>query len=152
MKKLLLASMLVFGVVQSVSAGVIYLKNGDRITGTIKRIWDGDVFIEPSYADEFSVDQIDIAYMEDDPARQRRLQRPDDHIAEGWRWIARDNPVAGVGVALTCAPFRSSQRHDLEPRVVGQQLDEALSYRARRAEDSYGNTRFSNSVALILCH
>ena len=42
------------------------MKNGDRITGSIKKIWDGDVFIEPSYADEFSVDQIDIAYMEAD--------------------------------------------------------------------------------------
>jgi len=48
----------------SAEAGVIVMKNGDRITGDIKRIWDDDIFIEPAYADEFSVDQSDVAYME----------------------------------------------------------------------------------------
>lgn len=47
-------------------AGVVTMKNGDRITGTVKRIWDGDVFIEPDYADEFSVDQSAVASIEDD--------------------------------------------------------------------------------------
>jgi putative salt-induced outer membrane protein YdiY len=51
---------------QGVSGGVIQMKNGDRITGSISKIWDGDVFIEPDYADEFSVDQVDIAYIEAD--------------------------------------------------------------------------------------
>lgn len=51
---------------QAINAGVIHMKNGDRITGNISRIWDGDVFIEPEYADEFAVDQVDIAYMVDD--------------------------------------------------------------------------------------
>ena len=62
-------------VFQTASAGVIYMKNGDQITGKIKKIWDGDVFIEPSYADEFSVDQADIAYMESD--RQFDLELAD---------------------------------------------------------------------------
>jgi len=34
---------------------VVILKNGDRITGTISRIWDGEVYIEPEYADEIKV-------------------------------------------------------------------------------------------------
>jgi putative salt-induced outer membrane protein YdiY len=66
MKNFLFSSVMLFIAVQSAHAGVIYMKNGDKITGTIKKIWDGDVFIEPAYADEFSVDQVDIAYMEDD--------------------------------------------------------------------------------------
>ena len=37
-------------------AGVLVLQNGDRITGSIKRVWDGEVSIEPDYADKFSVD------------------------------------------------------------------------------------------------
>ena len=32
------------------------LKNGDRITGDIKRIWDDEISIEPKYSDEFKVD------------------------------------------------------------------------------------------------
>jgi putative salt-induced outer membrane protein YdiY len=68
-KAILFLTSMVF-MAQPVGAGVIYMKNGDKITGEIKKIWDGDVFIEPSYADEFSVDQVDIAYMEADPERQ----------------------------------------------------------------------------------
>ena len=40
----------------SAQADVLVLKNGDRITGTIKAIWDDEVSIEPEYADEFDVD------------------------------------------------------------------------------------------------
>jgi len=47
-------------------ADVIYLKNGDRITGEIKKIWDESVSIEPAYSDEFDVDLDDIASMETD--------------------------------------------------------------------------------------
>ena len=60
---------------QASTAGVIHMTNGDRITGTIKKIWDGEVYIEPAYSDEFSVDQVDIAYMEDD--RQFDLELDD---------------------------------------------------------------------------
>jgi hypothetical protein len=50
----------------SAQAGTIVLKNGDRITGDISAIWDGEVVIEPDYADEFTVDQDEIAYIESD--------------------------------------------------------------------------------------
>ncbi len=53
-------------VLSDADAGVIVMKNGDRITGDIKKIWDGEVFIEPAYADEFSVDQSEVAAIEDD--------------------------------------------------------------------------------------
>ena len=51
---------------EAVRAGTITMKNGDRITGDIKKIWDGEVFIEPAYADEFSVEQSEVAAIEDD--------------------------------------------------------------------------------------
>ena len=37
---------------------VLVLKNGDRITGEISRIWDNEVTIEPEYSDEFQVDLL----------------------------------------------------------------------------------------------
>ncbi|HMB74539.1 MAG TPA: DUF481 domain-containing protein [Gammaproteobacteria bacterium] len=40
------------------------MKNGDRITGEITQIWDGELTIEPAYADEFSVDVVEIAHIE----------------------------------------------------------------------------------------
>ena len=81
MDRVILGGLVMLLVVQTSSAGVIHMKNGDRITGTIKKIWDGDVFIEPAYADEFSVDQVDIAYMEDD--RQFDLELKDGSAVIG---------------------------------------------------------------------
>ncbi|MDH3865216.1 MAG: hypothetical protein OEV10_14730, partial [Gammaproteobacteria bacterium] len=48
------------------TADVLYLKNGDRITGAIKRIWDDEVTIEPEYSDEFQVDLPLVARIESD--------------------------------------------------------------------------------------
>ncbi len=42
--------------VQTLNADVLVLKNGDRITGDIKRIWDGEITVEPAYSDKFNVD------------------------------------------------------------------------------------------------
>lgn len=47
-------------------ADLLVLKNGDRITGEIKRIWDNEVTIEPEYSDEFEVDLPVVAYIESD--------------------------------------------------------------------------------------
>lgn len=47
----------VLALVQSdAMADVVVMKNGDRITGDIKRVWDEELFIEPEYGDEFGVD------------------------------------------------------------------------------------------------
>jgi len=50
----------------SANAGVLVLTNGDRITGDIKKIWDGEIYIEPSYSDEFTVEIAAVRYMEDE--------------------------------------------------------------------------------------
>jgi putative salt-induced outer membrane protein YdiY len=50
--------------VDAVVADVLVLKNGDRITGTIKQIWDDEVSIEPEYSDEFAVDLEVVDYIE----------------------------------------------------------------------------------------
>jgi len=47
-------------------AGQLVLKNGDRITGNIIKIWDKEIYIEPDYADEFSVDQDAVEYFVSD--------------------------------------------------------------------------------------
>ena len=50
----------------SAYADVLVLKNGDRITGDISRIWDAEVTIEPEYSDEFNVDLPSVEYIESD--------------------------------------------------------------------------------------
>ncbi len=56
-------------------ADVLYLKNGDQITGTIKRIWDDEVTIEPDYSDEFTVDLPMVVRIESD--RDFEIEMPD---------------------------------------------------------------------------
>jgi putative salt-induced outer membrane protein YdiY len=51
-------------VLNSAHADVLILKNGDRITGTIKAIWDGEISIEPDYSDEFDVDLEVVDHIE----------------------------------------------------------------------------------------
>ena len=70
----------------------VHLKNGDRITGEIQRIWDDDVIIEPVYDDDVKVSiAIDeVAYIESDREFEitlnndrELLARPSGHTDDG---------------------------------------------------------------------
>jgi putative salt-induced outer membrane protein YdiY len=63
-------------------ADVLVLKNGDRITGDIKKIWDSEVSIEPSYADEFTVDAAIIDYIESDNDFDIELSSGEEVVAQ----------------------------------------------------------------------
>ncbi len=52
------------GLTMPAHAGLLVLTNGDRITGDINKVWDGEIYIEPSYSDEFTVDVEAVEYME----------------------------------------------------------------------------------------
>ena len=67
--------LLTFALIPAARADVIHLKNGDRITGTIKRIWDNEVTIEPEYSDEFNVDLPLVERIESD--REFEIEMPD---------------------------------------------------------------------------
>lgn len=62
----------------SASAGVLVMKNGDRITGTISAIFDGEVTIEPAYAGSFKVKVAEIESMESDRDFQYKLSLQED--------------------------------------------------------------------------
>ena len=59
-------------VCHAAQAGVLVLKNGDRITGEITRIWDSEISIEPEYSDEFQVDVSAVSHIES--ARQFEIE------------------------------------------------------------------------------
>ena len=71
-KLALLATLLMFGA-SGYTADVIHLKNGDRITGQIKEIWDENVTIEPEYSDKFDVEFVHIAYIKSEKAMEVEL-------------------------------------------------------------------------------
>lgn len=76
-------------------AGIIYLKNGDRITGSIDHIWDNEVFIEPAYVDDTTINiSLDaVAYMESERAFDVTLK-------DGRKVTARLGGKAGNGDQL----------------------------------------------------
>ena len=55
-------------------AGQLVMKNGDVITGAISKISDGEVYIEPAYADEFAVSLSDIVSIENDKILEVELK------------------------------------------------------------------------------
>lgn len=93
---------------QVVQADVLVLKNGDRITGDIKRIWDAEISIEPDYSDEFKVDVSAVSHIES--ARQFEIELNDGRSivaelsgvdADGNQIVAFDDEA----VALPLAEF-----------------------------------------------
>lgn len=55
-------------------ADQIIMKNGDVITGNISKIEDSKVFIEPAYADEFSVDLAEVVSIDADQTFEIELE------------------------------------------------------------------------------
>lgn len=55
-------------------ADQLVMKNGDLITGEISEISDGDVYIEPSYADEFAVALSEVASIESENVLEIELK------------------------------------------------------------------------------
>lgn len=62
-------------------ADVLVLRNGDRITGEVKHIWDNEVTVEPEYADAFQVDLEAIEYIESE--RELDIELDDGYEATG---------------------------------------------------------------------
>lgn len=48
----------------AVAQDVVVMKNGDRISGEVKQIWNEEVFIEPEYGDEYAIEMEYVAYVE----------------------------------------------------------------------------------------
>jgi len=63
-------------------ADQLVMKNGDIITGAISKISDGDVYIEPSYADEFAVDMDDVAAIQTDQALEIEMKDGSEMTAQ----------------------------------------------------------------------
>jgi len=65
-------------------ADLVVMKNGDRITGEIQEIWDGDVVIEPEYDDDvnISISLDNVAYIESEREFEIELADGRDVIAK----------------------------------------------------------------------
>ncbi len=53
----------------------VVMKNGDRITGSIEKIWNGEVFIEPEYGDTYAIEMEHVAYIHTDEPFEVEFRR-----------------------------------------------------------------------------
>jgi hypothetical protein len=81
------------------------MQNGDRISGNIKRVWDGELFIESDYADEFAVSLDAVERIESDGEFEIELRGHSEVTGR----IARDDAGSMVLVTETStSPFSPS--------------------------------------------
>ena len=46
--------------------GYVIMKNGDRFSGKIEKIWNDEVFVDPQYGDSYAIDMKHVAYIHTD--------------------------------------------------------------------------------------
>jgi putative salt-induced outer membrane protein YdiY len=47
-------------------ADVVYMKNGDRLTGDVEKIWNEEIFIEPEYGDTYAIELEYVSHVQTD--------------------------------------------------------------------------------------
>lgn len=106
----------------SAQADQVIMKNGDVITGTVNRIADGKVWIQPTYADEFGVAVGEVAKMEAallfevELAEQQKVEGQFQLSAEGEQQllvngVAQDVDLATVAQAVQPEPYYTRTSH-----------------------------------------
>lgn len=90
---------------QAADAGVLVLKNGDQITGDIKRIWDSEISIEPKYSDEFQVDVSAIDHIESDRKFEIELEDGTSLVAQLAGADSDGNQIVKVGEKIVVVPL-----------------------------------------------
>ena len=105
------ATLALLGHLTSASADVVTMKNGDRITGSVKRVWDGELFIETGYADEFAVSLDAVEHIETDGDFEIKLSN--DRELTGRLVTDELGTMALVSESLT-VPLASSDIEELD--------------------------------------
>ncbi len=90
---------------QVANGDVLVLKNGDRISGDIKRIWDSEISIEPRYSDEFDVDVSAVDHIESDREFEIELDDGTKIIAQLAGSDSHGNQVVRTGEETLAIPL-----------------------------------------------
>ncbi len=101
--KTLVVALLLAG--QAADAGVLVLKNGDQITGDIKRIWDSEISIEPEYSDEFQVNVSAIDHIESERKFEIDLKDGTSLVAQLAGADSDGNQIVKVGEKVVVVPL-----------------------------------------------
>lgn len=92
------------------AADVLYMQNGDRISGKIKRVWDGELFIESDYADEFAVSLDAVARLESDGDFEIELR---DHSETTGRFTTNESGAMVLVTEAATVPFSPAEIEEM---------------------------------------
>lgn len=119
---------------------VLFMNNGDRITGEIKRVWDEELFIESDYADEFAVALDAISRIESGTEFEVELR---DHTTEVGRFEVTESGEMLFVTAEGSRPFAPTDIEEL------REIEEGFEWSARSDlafDASRGNSETSDFV------
>jgi len=125
---------------QAANADVLILKNGDRITGEIKRIWDGEITIEPEYSDEFKVEIPVIDHIESEREFEIELEDGTSLVARLDGADADGNQIVKSGKEIVAVPLAELFELDEPEKDFDWESNAELS-----AALNSGNTDSSNA-------
>ena len=125
---------------QTAYADVLVLKNGDRITGEIKRIWDSEITIEPEYSDEFKVDVPAVGHIESERDFEIELEDGTKFVAQLDGADANGNQIVKAGGETVTVPLAELFELDEPAKEFDWESNVELS-----AAVNSGNTDSSNT-------
>jgi len=111
----------------TVRADVVYLKNGDKVTGDILEIEGGDIVVDADVADEMEIDLDDVDSLE--TTRSMEIELEDGSMitgfvvrdADGKMWVRTaergttlDAPLVATDEDRAGVPFELAQVHHIE--------------------------------------
>lgn len=132
------------------NAGVLVLKNGDRITGEITVIWDHEITIEPTYSDEFQVDSEVVAYIESDRKFDIELDDGREVVAILKGGDSEGNQILLVDGKEITAPVM--QLYELDEIDDPVEWDSYVDWSAgvNRGNTDNSNTKLSADTTLVM--
>jgi putative salt-induced outer membrane protein YdiY len=121
-------------------ADQVVMKNGDVITGTVNRVADGKVWIQPTYADEFGVAVGEVAKL--DAATTFDVELPEHEKITGQFQLSAD----GQQQLLVDGTARPLALADVAQAVAPEPYYTRTSHAEVNATINSGNTDSQNSL------
>jgi putative salt-induced outer membrane protein YdiY len=122
-------------------ADTVYMKNGDRITGEVNSVWDNELYIEPAYADEFTVDLEDVERIESSAEFEVELR---DHSVVTGRFT--QDPELGMALLTETGTL------PLPPMAIEELTtaeDQAFDWEARSDFSYSANTGNTDTINFL---
>ena len=122
-------------------ADLLVLKNGDRITGDIKRIWDSEISIEPGYSDEFDVDISIVEYIDSDRVFEIDLEDGRSMVASFAGADAEGNQIIKFGDESRSVPLAALFELDEPEKPFEWESNVELAADVKRGNTDTSNTK-----------